>query len=155
MNQGMSQGGGGNSTMKIVGITCGVLMLLSCCCGGGFLALGGAGLGAVFSSGAKASTDAFLDELKANNPGQAFQRMGGAYQATHDVNTFTAAVATMPALSTFTDRTMNNIQINGTAATISGTLTTPQGPQQVVFQCTQSGEYWYIEQVTVNGIILP
>lgn len=155
MNQGMSQGGGGNSTMKIVGITCGVLLLLSCCCGGGFLALGGAGLGAALSGGPKASTDAFLDELKAGNQAQAFQRMGGAYQATHDVATFTAAVATMPALTTFTDRTMNNIQINNSAGTVSGVLTTPQGPQSVTFQCTQSGEYWYIEQVTVNGVILP
>jgi hypothetical protein len=151
----MSQGGGGNNTMKIVGITCGVLLLLSCCCGGGFLAMGGAGLSAIFNSGAKGSTDAFLDELKANNHAQAFQRMGGAYQATHDVNTFTAAVATMPALTTFTDRTMNNISINGSSATVSGTLTTPQGAQQVVFQCSQSGEYWYIEQVVVNGVILP
>ena len=154
MNQGMSQGGG-NNTMKIVGITCGVLLLLSCCCGGGFLAMGGAGIGAMLSSGPKGSTDAFLDELKAANHAQAFQRMGGAYQATHDVNTFTAAVATMPALTTFTDRTMNNIAINGTTGTVSGTLTTPQGAQQVVFQCTQAGEYWYIDQVVVNGVILP
>lgn len=154
MNQGMSQGGG-NNTMKIVGITCGVLLLLSCCCGGGFLALGGGALGAAMSSGPKGSTDAFLDELKANNHAQAFQRMGGAYQSTHDVNTFTASVATMPALTTFSDRTMNNIQINGTSGTVSGVLTTPQGPQSVVFQCTQAGEYWYIDQVVVNGVILP
>ena len=155
MNQGMSQGGGGNNTMKIVGITCGVLLLLSCCCGGGFLALGGGALGAAMSSGPKGSTDAFLDELKANNHAQAFQRMGGAYQSTHDVNTFTASVATLPALTTFSDRTMNNIQINGTSGTVSGVLTTPQGPQSVVFQCTQAGEYWYIDQVVVNGVILP
>ena len=155
MNQGMSQGGGGNNTMKIVGITCGVLLLLSCCCGGGFLALGGGALGAAMSSGPKGSTDAFLDELKANNHAQAFQRMGGAYQSTHDVNTFTASVATMPALTTFSDRTMNNIQINGTSGTVSGVLTAPQGPQSVVFQCTQAGEYWYIDQVVVNGVILP
>ena len=43
----------------------------------------------------------------------------------------------------------------GFSGTVSGVLTTPQGPQSVVFQCSQSGEYWYIEQVTVNGIILP
>ena len=154
MNQGMSQGGG-NNTMKIVGITCGVLMLLSCCCGGGFLALSGAGVGAMLSGGPKGSTDAFLDELKGGNYAQAFQRMGAQYQATHDVNTFTTAVGTMPALTQFTDRTMNNIQINNAAGTVSGTLTTPQGPQQVVFQCSKQGEYWYIEQVTVGGIVLP
>jgi hypothetical protein len=81
--------------------------------------------------------------------------MGAQYQATHDVNTFTAAVATMPALTQFTDRTMNNIQINNAAGTVSGTLTTPQGAQPVVFQCSKQGEYWYIEQVTVGGIVLP
>jgi hypothetical protein len=154
MNQGMSQGGG-NNTMKIVGITCGVLMLLSCCCGGGFLALGGAGVGAIFSGGPKSSTDAFLDELKANNYQQALQRMGGQYQATHDANTFAAAVATLPALTQFTDRTMNNIQINNNTGTVSGTLSTAQGPQPVVFQCSKQGEFWYIEQVTVGGVILP
>ncbi|MCA9535816.1 MAG: hypothetical protein KC593_19155 [Myxococcales bacterium] len=154
MNQGMSQGGG-NNTMKIVGITCGVLLLLSCCCGGGFFALGGAGVGAMLSGGPKGSTDAFLDELRANNHAQAFQRMGGQYQATHDVTSFTAAVATMPALTQFTDRTMNNIQINNNTGTVSGVLTTPQGAQPVVFQCTKQGEYWYIDQVTVGGMILP
>ena len=154
MNQGMSQPGG-NNTLKIVGITCGVLLLLSCCCTGGFFALGGAGIGAALAGGPKGATDAFLDELRAGNHAQAFQRMGGQYQATHDVSTFSAAVATMPALTQFTDRTMNNIQINNATGTVSGTLTTPQGAQQIVFQCSKQGEYWYIEQVTVGGVILP
>lgn len=154
MNQGMSQGGG-NNTMKIVGITCGVLLLLSCCCGGGFFAMTGAGVGAMLAGGPKGTTDAFLDELRAGNQAQAFQRMGGAYQGSHDVASFTAAVATMPALTQFTDRTMNNIQINNDAGTVSGVLTTPTGPAQVVFQCSKQGEYWYIEQVAVNGMVLP
>ena len=112
-------------------------------------------MGAAISGGPKGSTDAFLDELRANNYAQAFQRMGGQYQATHDVNTFTAAVATLPALTTFSDRTMNNIQVMNSTGTVSGVLTTPQGPSQVVFTCSKNGEYWYIEQVTVNGMVLP
>ncbi len=155
MNQGMGQGGDNNKTLKIVGITCGVLLLLSCCCGGGFMLVGGGALGAALSGGPKASTDAFLDELHAGNYQQALQRMGAQYQSTHDVASFTAAVGTLPALTQHTDHTMNNIQVQPSTGQVSGTLTTPTGVQPVQFQCSKQGEFWYIESVTVGGIPLP
>ena len=138
-------------TLKIIGITCGVLAMLSCFCGIGMFVFGGA---AIVNAAPKQSTDAFLDELARGDFVNARQRMNGGYQQTHDVPAFQRAVAALPALTTHTDRTMTNVQIQPQRASIGGNLTTPQGTVPVLFQCSKLGEHWYIDSVAVGGMPL-
>lgn len=152
--QAAPQGGGDNNkTMKMVGIGCTVLLILSCCCASPFL-VGGAGIGAIFAGGPKSSTDAWLDECRAGNFQQAFQRMNGPYQASHNVQSFQAAVQALPVVTTFSDRTMNSININNNMGTVSGTLTGPSGAASIEFRATNAGGNWYIDTVLVNGVPL-
>ncbi|MCB9609041.1 MAG: hypothetical protein H6716_20785 [Polyangiaceae bacterium] len=165
MNQAASRGGGDNRNVKVIGITCGALFLLSCCCGSGVIALNTDGIVSAFVSGPQDTTDAFLDELRVGNYAQAYDRMDGyarpgrvpPYRATHDLAAFTAAVANLPALTRFTDRNVHRVEVREATtaqparAKVSGRLTTPFGVQPIRLSCVKNGEEWYIDGLEVNG----
>jgi hypothetical protein len=138
-----------NSTLKWIGIGCGVLVVLGLCIGG---------IVAVIATTALQATEApadaargFFADLRGNDFDSALRRTGAAYQALHDVNTFRASVAQQPALTTQTDVTFTSRRVDNASATMSGNLSTPSGDIPVTVTLTQAGEHWYVESVTVQG----
>jgi len=139
----------GNKVLKIVGIGCGLLVLLSAC---------GIGACLLFVKGqtdAPASAShAFFADLRTGNYQQALQRMNTTYQSTHPLPTFQQSVAQIPALTQQTDSTFANRSVSNQTATMSGTLTSPSGDVPVTVTLSQVGEYWYIDSVMVQGTTL-
>jgi hypothetical protein len=138
--------------VKYVGIGCGVVLLLGCCIGGGAYFACAKFAGALGAP--KGQATGFFYDMREGRPEAALQRMSGAYQASHDLARFQQATMTIPAIATQTDTTFNNIQINGGGATVSGTLTTPNGPQPVTVTLSNLGENWYIDSITIGGVPL-
>ncbi len=138
-----------NNTLKYVGIGCGVLFALALACGGGFYVC------VSKITEAKPYAHAFLRDLRESNYPSALQRMDGAYQSRHNVQSFQAAVAQLPALTTHTDATLNNYNVSGGVTTVEGTLTTPTGPVPITLLMTEQGGHYYIQSVTVGGRTLP
>lgn len=138
-----------SNTLKYVGIGCGILVVLALACGGGFYVC--------FSkiTEAKPHAHAFLRDLREMNYPSALQRMDGAYQSRHNVQSFQQAVAQIPALTTHTDATFNNFNVSGGVTTVEGTLTTPTGPVPIVLTMIKQAGYYYIQSVTVGGVPLP
>ncbi|MEM9067573.1 MAG: hypothetical protein AAGE52_03675 [Myxococcota bacterium] len=137
-----------SNTLKYLGIGCGVLTLLALACGGGFYACWAK------LTEAKPHAHAFLRDLREMNYPSALQRMDGAYQSRHNVQSFQGSVAQIPALTTHTDATLTNFNTTNMTTTVEGTLTTPSGPTPVVIVMNQVGEYFYIQSVTVSGVPL-
>jgi hypothetical protein len=138
----------GNQTAKYVAIGCGVVLLLGCCTFGT--------LGAVCWSmvgDPHKYAHGFLNDVREGNHPAALQRMGGAYQATHDLARFQQALAALPALTQHTDATLTSVNVDGSgnAARVEGTLTTPAGAVPISMVLSKAGDYWYVEQVVVGG----
>jgi hypothetical protein len=136
----------GNKALKWVGIGCLVLFLFGAC-----------GIGAcVFII--KGMTDApagqahgFLADLRTGNYPTALQRMNGGYQSTHALEAFQQSVAAIPSLTQSTDATLDDRNVSGSGATMSGHLTTPSGDVPITITLSQAGEHWYIDSVVVQG----
>ncbi len=132
--------------IKIVGAGCAVLFLLSMCCGGGSLLWCKSMLA---EPGGQAQ--GFLDDVRASNHSQALSRMSGAYQSSHNVQSFQQAVTTMPALSQHTGFSVKGFNVNGMSASIEGVLATPSGEVPASFLLTSMSDHWYIDSVIVGG----
>lgn len=137
-----------NKTLMYVGIGCSVLVVLALACGGGFYACWSK------LAEAKPHAHAFLADLREANYPSALQRMDGPYQSRHNVQSFQAAVAQIPALTTHTDATMNNFNTVNGVTTVTGSLTTPTGAMPIQLVMTKLEENWYIQSVTVSGMPL-
>jgi len=135
----------GNKTGKILGIGCAVLILLGSCCGGG----GYFGWLQCTKGGPPAR--AFLHDLKDGNYAAALTRMDGGCQSAWNVGQFQQQVAAYPALTTHTDITLNNYNVNNGDWTISGTLATPSGPTAITVRLRTEGDHHYIYEVTVGS----
>jgi hypothetical protein len=144
---------GQNNTLKIVGITCGVIVALGVCGVGACLAMGGAAVWGATDAPAKAA-HAFFRDLRTGNHQSALSRMSAHYQSTHDVATFQLNVSTIPALTQQTDSTFASRNITPGSANLTGSLTTASGEAPVVVILSQVGEHWYIDSVTVQGTVL-
>ncbi len=138
----------GNQTAKYIAIGCGAVLLLGCCTFGT--------LGAVCWSmvgGPHKYAHGFLADVKQGNYPAALQRMGHAYQSSHDAASFEQAARALPALTEQTDATLASVNVDGSghAARVEGTLTTPAGDVPISMVLSQAGDYWYVEQVVVGG----
>lgn len=143
-----------SNPLKFVAIGCVVFALVMGC---GFascmLATGGAGIAAALSAPAE-QTKSFLADLRARNYQGALSRMDPSYQTAHPLATFQQSVDAMPALTSSTDDTINNRNVTNGIATMSGTLTTPQGAVPVEVSLHSAGGTWNIDTVTVGGVPL-
>ena len=146
-----------SNTVKYVVIGCvGLLLLISCGVGSCMVIGGGAAATALTAtSGAADQTKGFFADMRTRNYQGALARMSPTYQASHPLATFEQSVAALPALTEQTDDTISNRSIMNGAATMSGNLTTPQGPVPVEVTLTQSGSTWQIDSVVVGGSMLP
>ncbi len=139
----------GPNWAKIVGITCLVFVILGGLCGVGCW---------MFCQSVTAGKDdahAFLAEIRAGNYTAAHGRMAPHYQTTHDVNAFQAAVATFPELTSHTDATFNNFQVNNGVHNISGSLATPTGPVPITIVLTGGAGTYGITGLVINGRRFP
>ncbi len=137
-----------SSALKYVGIGCGLLAVLALVCGGGFYVC--------YSkiTEAKPYAHAFLRDLREMNYPSALQRMDGAYQSRHNVQSFQQAVAQIPALTTHTDATLSNFNVSNGLTTVEGMLSTPTGPVPIRLTMIKQGEYYYIQSVSAGGVLL-
>lgn len=135
--------------MKYVGIGCGAVLLLSCC-------IGGVGMYACDNalSGPADAAKGFFVDMREGRPEAALARMDGAYQNSHDLSTFQQATSAIPAITSQTDTTFNNRQINNSTGVVSGHLTTPMGDQPVQVTLTKVGDFWYINSIVVANVPL-
>jgi len=152
---------GDNKTLKIVGITCGVIALLGVCTLGACLVCTGGGIGAIFVAAAAPAeqTNGFLADVRAQRLGGAYRRMSADYRATHTLATFEQNVRGMPVLighsaAQVAGRTISTANGVGTAH-VAGTLTTPQGPVPFEATLTQHHDKWEIDSIDVAGTRLP
>lgn len=145
-----------SNPLKYVAIGCGVLIVIGICAFGGCMVMGGAGaMGAMGAVAAPAEqTKGFFADLRARNHAGAFARMGAAYQASHTLEAFQQNVDAMPALTQQTDDTINNRSVMNGVATMSGTVTTPQGEIPIEATLTESGATWQIDALVVGGMPL-
>jgi len=146
-----------SSPLKYVAIGYRVLILLDVCAFDGCMVMGGAGaMGAMGAVAAPAEqTKGFFADLRARNHAGAFARMGPAYQASHTLQTFQQNVDAMPALTQQTEDTINNRSVMNGTATMSGTLTTPQGDIPIEATLNENGAIWQIDALVVGGVALP
>ncbi|MCB9614824.1 MAG: hypothetical protein H6721_05075 [Sandaracinus sp.] len=136
---------GGTNWLKILGIGCGVIVLIGLLCGFGMF---------MCWQGVTASKDhahAFLGELRTGNTTSAYARMDPTYQATHDQPTFERSVAAMPALSSNTDATFNNFNVTNGVHALQGTLTTPNGPVDIRMTLREAPGGFYVTSLIVGG----
>jgi len=146
----------GRTVVKYVAIGCGVALLLiiigvvSClgvcgaCIGGGMM----------MTEGAVATGTAFFDDLRNGNVEGAYDRMSETYRSDHDLAAFRQTVEGMPMMTDQTGITFTGRNINAgqqTTVRLSGVLAAPSGPANVVMQCVQVGEQWFIDAVSVEG----
>jgi hypothetical protein len=146
--------GEGSSTLKYVGIGCAVLALLGICGLGACVTCAGAGVGGIMVAvqAPAETTHAFLRDVRTGNTSGAYGRMSAAYRATHAEADFAAGIAALPALTTATDATISSRNVNGSMATMSGTLDGPAGPVGAVsVELSSVGDAWSIEAVLVDG----
>jgi hypothetical protein len=114
-----------NNPWKMIVIGCGVLAILGCCCAAvGFFACS-AGLG----GRPVVTTQSFFASVKAGQYDAAYALMTPAFQASHPRAGFEAEVATLPGVTTHTNVAISGMNAQNTTTTISGQLTTPNGPQ--------------------------
>lgn len=142
-----------SNTLKYVAIGCvGLILLAVCAFGGCMLMGGGAAMGVLGAVSAPAEqTKGFFADLRARNYPGAHARMSATYQMSHPLATFQQSVEAMPALTQQTDDTISSRNVMNATATMSGSLTTPQGSVPVVVTLTQSGAAWQIDSVVVGG----
>ncbi len=142
-----------SNTLKYVAIGCvGIILLGVCAVGSCMLMGGGAAVGVLGAVSAPAEqTKGFFADLRARNYQGALSRMSPTYQASHPLATFQQVVDATPALTQQTDDTISSRSVNNSVATMSGTLTTPQGSVPIVVTLTQNGAAWQIDSVLVNG----
>ena len=145
-----------SNTLKYLAIGCvGLVLLIGCAFGGCMLMGGGAAVGVLGAVAAPAQqTKGFFADLRASNHQGALARMSPAYQAAHPLATFQQSVASIPALTQQTDDTISNRSISNAMATMSGSLTTPEGSVPVQVMLTQVGAAWQIDSVVVGGVPL-
>ena len=147
---------GKSSVWKWVGIGCGVLVLIGACiavscivCSGGIV---GTALQAT-EAPAEAS-HAFFRDTRAGNWQGAHARMNATYQSTHTPESMQMAAASIPAITQNTDSTFSGRSVMNNVATMTGVLTTPSGSVPVEVVLSGSGTTWYIDSVTVQGMML-
>lgn len=136
---------GGTNWLKVVGIGCGVLVLLAGLCGFGMF---------MCYQGVTASKDhahAFLGELRTGNYPSAYARMDPMYQSTHDVTTFQANVAALPALTNNTDATFTSFNVTNGVHNLQGVLTTPSGPYDIQMTMREATGGYYVTSLTIAG----
>lgn len=136
---------GGTNWAKVIGIGCGVLVLLGSLCGFGIY---------MCFQGVTASKDhahAFLGELRTGNVTSAYARMDPSYQATHDMTSFQASVAALPALSQNTDATFTNFNVSNGVHSLQGVLTTPSGPYDIQMTMREATGGFYVTSLVVAG----
>lgn len=136
---------GGTNWAKVIGIGCGVLVLLASLCGFGIF---------MCYQGVTASKDhahAFLGELRTGNHTSAYARMDPSYQATHPLPSFQAAVAALPALSSNTDATFTNFNVSNGVHSLQGVLTTPSGPYDIQMTMREANGGFYVTSLVVGG----
>jgi len=125
---------------------CGVLVLIACCA---------AGMGMyVCKSGGeepRGYAKAFFKDLREGRYDDAYKRMSGAYQATHDPADFRARVTRLRALGAHTDASLSSAQVTGKTAEISGHLSTAGGDVPVTIQLSEEIGHWYVDWVEVDG----
>lgn len=143
----MAQGRGGIG--KWIAIGCVGFVLLGGCCAGGIYAFYKMAI-----DPPAAMVRGFFGNLRRGEYDQALQRMNGQYQSTHPVATFQQNVQQIPALTQQTDFSVDGVDASGGVATVTGSLSTAQGSQPVTVTLSKQGEYWYIDSVTVSGLML-
>jgi hypothetical protein len=145
-----------SNTLKYVAFGClGLLFVMGCVFGGCMLMGGGAAMTALGATEAPANqAKGFFADLRGRNYAGALARMSPTYQANHPVATFEQSLAAFPALTQQTDDTLSTRSVNGTTATMSGTLTTPTGPVPMEVMLTQNGATWQIDSVMVASTVL-
>jgi len=136
----------GNKALKWIGIGCGIFLLLGLCTGGGVFLMCQSQLGPPVDASAS-----FFADIRRSDYQQALSRMNGTYQGTHPLPTFQQNVQQIPALTQQTGATFNNTSVNNDVATVSGSLSTPNGDVPVTVTLSKSGEHWYIDSVMVQG----
>jgi len=146
----------GNKTLKIVGITCGVILLVGLCgVGGCFLFCGGTFAGVWQATEAPArATKGFFSDVRGGQYAQAHQRLSPSFQQRLPLDRFQTEVQSVDALMQQTDDTITSRQVSGMGATMGGFLTTPGGSVPVEATLSKQGEHWYIESLTVGGRVL-
>lgn len=144
---------GQNNTLKIVGITCAVITILGVCGVGACFAMGGAAIWGATDAPAKAA-HGFFQDLRTGNHQAALQRTNSHYQSTHDLAQFQTNVGAIAALTQQSDSSFSSRNISVGTANLGGTLTTPAGDVPVSVTLSQVGEFWYIDTVTVQGVLL-
>lgn len=153
----MSEGQGGSSPWKWVGIGCGVLALLGVCSTGACLACGGLGAAGIFAAVEAPASEAkgLLADVRAQRFDAAYARMSATYRASHDLATFSASVQAIPEMTTMTDDTISQRQVSGQTARMAGMIHTPAGDVPVAFQLSQAGERWFVDRIDVAGASIP
>ncbi len=140
---------GKSSTLKWVGVGCGVLLLIGAC-----------GVASAFFacdrmlSPPVGQARGFFGDLRSGDYASALARTNAAYQSTHTVEAFQVAVTAMPAATGQTDVSFSNRNVEGASATVAGSLATPSGDVPVTVRLSRAGEHWYIDSVTVQGQML-
>lgn len=155
----MSEGGESN-VWKYVGIGCLVTALLGACGLGACLTCAGAGVGGIMVA-VQAPAEAahgFLRDARSGNAAGAYARMSSGYRATHTETDFAERLSALPALTNAHDATLQNRNVSGATATMSGTLdetlcaTGHSGCSvPVSVELSQEGEVWVIDEVLVEG----
>jgi len=134
-----------------VGLGCLTIVLAAACCGGVAYYV----VDQMFA-GPRRMANGFFDDLRHDRLEDARSRMGRAYQDDHDLDAFEQAVIQVPALRQHTAVRWSGIQVNDPRAVLTGELDTESGPLPVQVSLSRaSNGYWYIDEVTVQGALMP
>lgn len=152
----MSEGEVSN-TWKYVGIGCGIVALIALCsvgscalCFGGAVSAGIAALEPPVEA-----TRGFLTQVRAGDAPGAYAQTSQSYRATHTVEQFTAALASMPELAASYDQTISqrNVQA-GQGATMGGNLHGPSGNTGFTAELVEEEGVWRISTLRVGAATL-
>lgn len=146
--------GENSNSLKYIGIGCGIAALLGLCGVGACVACAGAGIGGVMVAVEAPAEQAhgFLRDVRTGNPSGAYARMNATFRGLYTEADFAARLAAFPALTTATDATLSSRNVNGTTASMRGTLDGASGSLGTIsIELVSEGELWSITTIDVNG----
>lgn len=147
----------GRSVGKYIAIGCGIAALIGIIGVVSCLGLCGAciGGGMLMTEGAVAQGTGFFGELREGNMEQAYERMSETYRSENDLAAFRQTVESTPMLTQHAEATFAGRNINSfdgqTRVRLTGMLTSPEGNATFEMSCSQVGELWFIEAVSIQG----
>jgi hypothetical protein len=146
--------GEGPSTLKIVGITCGVIAALAFCGVSSCLVCAGGGIGAVFvtTEAAAEESRAFITDVRGHDYPAAYARMSAGYRSAHTLEEFQSAVEAAPALAENTSASILNRQIINAEVRISGELVHPGGTDPFTLVLIQEENHMRISAIEIDGV---